>query len=220
METAGDDPKDVGASVLSTIFSHAEPPAEVISGLVSHKESFGTGWLVLQFIKQMGVGLPLEKLDLTGPHVCKGPRLIMLNRFLQSLRVGVGGFGKRVPASLKTLNLSKCDLSDSAGMNLLHSLPPSLEHLDLSENRLRLLSMEALKTAFIDDTLSKLLYLDVSKNPLGPSGVATLARGLSGSRGALLLQTLKLKRTGTKNEGVKALSEPSKEGKTPSLQRC
>uniref|UniRef100_A0A0G4GWV4 Uncharacterized protein n=1 Tax=Chromera velia CCMP2878 TaxID=1169474 RepID=A0A0G4GWV4_9ALVE len=143
-----------------------------------------------------------------GPHVCKGPCLSVLNRF----------FRGAASASLKTLNLSKCDMSDSAGGTLLHSLPPSLEYLDVGENRLRSLSMEALRFAFSEGTLSKLLGLDVSNNPLGPSGVATLARGLSASKGALPLQSLKLSKTTAKAEGVKALSAPLKEGKTPSLQ--
>eukprot|EP00820_Chromera_velia_P015572 Cvel_6009.t1-p1 / transcript=Cvel_6009.t1 / gene=Cvel_6009 / organism=Chromera_velia_CCMP2878 / gene_product=hypothetical protein / transcript_product=hypothetical protein / location=Cvel_scaffold288:1-461(-) / protein_length=153 / sequence_SO=supercontig / SO=protein_coding / is_pseudo=false len=78
--------------------------------------------------------------------------------------------------------------------------------------------MEALRSAFSDGTLSKLLGLDVSNNPLGPSGVATLARGLSASERALPLQSLKLSKTAAKAEGAKALSAPLKEGKTPSLQ--
>eukprot|EP00820_Chromera_velia_P016648 Cvel_6330.t2-p1 / transcript=Cvel_6330.t2 / gene=Cvel_6330 / organism=Chromera_velia_CCMP2878 / gene_product=hypothetical protein / transcript_product=hypothetical protein / location=Cvel_scaffold307:44876-45193(-) / protein_length=106 / sequence_SO=supercontig / SO=protein_coding / is_pseudo=false len=78
--------------------------------------------------------------------------------------------------------------------------------------------MEALRSAFSEGTLSKLLGLDVSNNPLGPSGVATLARGLSASERALPLQSLKLSKTAAKAEGVKALSAPLKEGKAPSLQ--
>uniref|UniRef100_A0A0G4HXR8 Uncharacterized protein n=1 Tax=Chromera velia CCMP2878 TaxID=1169474 RepID=A0A0G4HXR8_9ALVE len=78
--------------------------------------------------------------------------------------------------------------------------------------------MEALRSAFSEGTLSKLLGLDVSKNPLGPSGVATLARGLSASERALPLQSLKLSNTAAKAEGVKGLSTSLKEGKAPSLQ--
>uniref|UniRef100_A0A0G4IAF4 Uncharacterized protein n=1 Tax=Chromera velia CCMP2878 TaxID=1169474 RepID=A0A0G4IAF4_9ALVE len=78
--------------------------------------------------------------------------------------------------------------------------------------------MEALRSAFGEGSLSKLLGLDVSNNPLGPSGVATLARGLSASERALPLQSLKLSNTAAKAEGVKALSAPLKEGKAPSLQ--
>uniref|UniRef100_A0A0G4H9N2 Uncharacterized protein n=1 Tax=Chromera velia CCMP2878 TaxID=1169474 RepID=A0A0G4H9N2_9ALVE len=125
-------------------------PLQLTSELASQRESFGTGWLVLQFIKKMHIGVPISSLDLSefsldagklglllsslpagpdfletlkgGPHVCKGPCLSVLNRFLRGA----------ASASLKTLNLSKCDLSDSAGGTLLHSLPLSLEYLDLS----------------------------------------------------------------------------------------
>uniref|UniRef100_A0A0G4H9N7 Uncharacterized protein n=1 Tax=Chromera velia CCMP2878 TaxID=1169474 RepID=A0A0G4H9N7_9ALVE len=236
METADDASMGICVPALSAIFTHTSAPAELISKLASEKAGFGTGWLVLQFIKQMQIGGPISSLDLSefsldagklglllsslpagpdfletlkgGPHVCKGPCLSVLNKFLRGA----------ASVSLKTLNLSKCDMSDSAGGTLLHSLPPSLEYLDVSENRLRSLSMEAVRSAFSQGTLSKLLGLDVSNNPLGPSGVATLARGLSASERALPLQSLKLSKTAAKAEGVKALSAPLKEGKAPSLQ--
>uniref|UniRef100_A0A0G4H9S7 Uncharacterized protein n=1 Tax=Chromera velia CCMP2878 TaxID=1169474 RepID=A0A0G4H9S7_9ALVE len=240
METVSDEPVDVCASALSAIVSHGSPPAELISALASHKDGFATGWLVVHFIKHMEAGEPLRSLDLSefsldagklrlllssvpvgpdfletlkgGLHVCTGPCLLALKRFLQRAT------SSSPPSSLKNLNLSKCDLSDSAGGTLLHSLPPSLEYLELNENRLRSLTMEALRSAFSEGTLSKLLGLDVSNNPLGPSGVATLARGLSASERVLPLQSLKLSNTAAKAEGVKALSAPLKEGKAPSLQ--
>uniref|UniRef100_A0A0G4HB14 Uncharacterized protein n=1 Tax=Chromera velia CCMP2878 TaxID=1169474 RepID=A0A0G4HB14_9ALVE len=240
METVSDEPVDICASALSAIVSHSSPPAQLISELASHKDGFATGWLVLHFIKQMEAGAPLRDLDLSkfsldagklgvllsslpagpdfletlkgGPHVCTGPCLFALKRFLQRAA------SSSPPASLKNLNIAKCDLSDSGGGSELHSLPPSLEYLELNENRLGSHSMEALTSAFSEGTLSKLLGLDVSNNPLSPSGVATLARGLSASERALHLQSLKLSKTAAKAEGVKALSVPLKEGKAPSLQ--
>uniref|UniRef100_A0A0G4I2C1 Uncharacterized protein n=1 Tax=Chromera velia CCMP2878 TaxID=1169474 RepID=A0A0G4I2C1_9ALVE len=78
--------------------------------------------------------------------------------------------------------------------------------------------MEALRSAFAGGTLSKLEGLNVSDNPLGKVGVATLARGLSASPQPLSLNTLRLSDTAAKSDGVIALSRPLKEGKTPSLQ--
>uniref|UniRef100_A0A0G4IEC9 Uncharacterized protein n=1 Tax=Chromera velia CCMP2878 TaxID=1169474 RepID=A0A0G4IEC9_9ALVE len=194
-----------------------EEVLEKVHGLTEHQFSLNAGKLGL-LLSSFPAGPEFLETLRGGPHVCKGTCLSVLNKFLQSLRVGVGGLGGAVSASLKTLNLSKCDLSDAAGATLLHSLPTSLEYLDLNDNRLRSQSMEALRSAFSDGTLSKLLGLDVSNNPLGPSGVATLASGLSASERALPLQSLKLSKTVAKAEGVKALSVPLKEGKAPSLQ--
>uniref|UniRef100_A0A0G4F8C1 NACHT LRR and PYD domain-containing protein n=1 Tax=Chromera velia CCMP2878 TaxID=1169474 RepID=A0A0G4F8C1_9ALVE len=215
-------------AALSAIFTHKLEDPNLISALTSKKEGFGIGWLLLHFIKEMHVRTSVSCLDLSefsldagklafllsslpkgpaflletlrgGPSVCKSPCVSVLRRFLR------GGLGTGA-ASLKNLNLSKCDLSDSCGAALLHSLPlPScLECLDLSDNRLRSLSMEALVWAFEEGALSKLLSLDVSNNPLGPGGVAILARGLGGSgqREGLPLRTLRLSQTGAEDEGV------------------
>uniref|UniRef100_A0A0G4HA90 Uncharacterized protein n=1 Tax=Chromera velia CCMP2878 TaxID=1169474 RepID=A0A0G4HA90_9ALVE len=217
METAGSAHASVGlcASALSAILSHTSAPAELISELTSQKAGFGTGWLVLQFIKQKHIRLSVSSVDLSefsldagklglllsslpagpdfleglkgGASVCYGRSLFVLDRFL---RRGA------VSASLKNLDLSNQSV----------------------KNRLRSLTMKALRSAFGEGTLSKLLGLDVSNNPLGPSGVPTLARGLSASEQALPLQSLKLSKTAAKAEGVKALSAPLKEGKAPSLQ--
>uniref|UniRef100_A0A0G4HA85 Uncharacterized protein n=1 Tax=Chromera velia CCMP2878 TaxID=1169474 RepID=A0A0G4HA85_9ALVE len=183
---------------LSAIFTHTSAPAEMkiglpISSLDLSKFPLDAGKLGL-LLSSLPAGPDFLETLKGGPHVCKGPCLSVLNRFLQSVRVGVGvgGLGGAASASSKTLNLSK--------------------------NRLRSHSMEALRSAFSEGTLSKLLGLDVSNNPLGPSGVATLARGLSASERALPLQSLKLSKTAAKAEGAKALSVPLKKGKAPSLQ--
>jgi len=129
METVSDEPVDVCASALSAIVSHGSPPAQLISELASHKDGFATGWLVLHFIKHMEAGAPLRDLDLSefsldagklglllssvpvGPilletlkgelHVCTGPCLFALKRFLQRAT------SSSPPGSLKNLNLSR-----------------------------------------------------------------------------------------------------------------
>uniref|UniRef100_A0A0K6S9S1 Uncharacterized protein n=1 Tax=Chromera velia CCMP2878 TaxID=1169474 RepID=A0A0K6S9S1_9ALVE len=237
MESSVDPPEGYCVPALSAILSHTGVSAEVVSDLVSDKAGFGTGWLILQFIRQKHVGLStFLSLDLKdfslgagklrlllsclpeglvsletlkgGAHVCTEPFLFVLQTFLQSFRGGTGRLmGTVSVASLKNLNLSKCDLSDSGGASLLHSLTSDLA----GESGLE-------RSAFSEGALSRPLRLDVSNNPLGPSGVATLARGLSAAGKALPLQTLKLSKTTARAEGVKALSASLKEGRAPSLQ--
>uniref|UniRef100_A0A0G4H4B4 Uncharacterized protein n=1 Tax=Chromera velia CCMP2878 TaxID=1169474 RepID=A0A0G4H4B4_9ALVE len=118
---------------------------------------------------------------------------------------------------LKTLQLAKCDLGGAAVV-IFHHLPRSLEHLELSGNRLRRASTESLGTSLSFGWLPNLLSLDLTDNPLGPSGLKAFARGLSSSPQSLPLQSLKLARTKIKAEGVEALAEALKAKKTTSLQ--
>jgi len=149
-----------------------------------------------------------------GPHVCKEGHLSVLLSFL---RLKHGGEGRMPFTSLKTLCLANCDLSEEA-VAIFHQLPASLEHLNLSGNRLRSASMEGLCLVLSFGWLPALLSLDVSNNPLGPSGVRALAKGLSSSPQPLPLQSLKLARTKAKAEGIEALCNALKAKKTTALQ--
>uniref|UniRef100_A0A0G4FRN8 Uncharacterized protein n=1 Tax=Chromera velia CCMP2878 TaxID=1169474 RepID=A0A0G4FRN8_9ALVE len=229
---------------LCILFDHACPSAEAISELASNKDGFGSAWLLLEFIKKGRSKLPLGSLDLSGfslgagklklllasippgpgiletltcgPHVCRDACLPVLLDFLRGLKAG--GTGGREPLiCLKTLNLAKCDLNQ-ATRGVFDLLPSSLEHLDLNGNRLRCSSMEALGSVLSSGGLPHLLSLDLSDNPLGPSGLRAVARGLSSSPQSLPLQSLKLARTKAKAEGVEALAEALKAKKTTSLQ--
>uniref|UniRef100_A0A0G4H4B7 Uncharacterized protein n=1 Tax=Chromera velia CCMP2878 TaxID=1169474 RepID=A0A0G4H4B7_9ALVE len=230
-------------NVLCSLFEHARPTAEQMSQLASDRNGFGLALVLLGFIRTGRTLLPLASLDLSGfslgarklklllsslpsgpgvvetlrcgPHVCKDARLPALLDFLQ--RVRAGGVGGAPSISLKTLNLSKCDLAQAA-VAIFHQLPRSLEHLDLSGNRLRTTSMESLASVFSFGWLEHLLSLDLSDNPLGPSGLKAFARGLSLSPQSPPLQSLKLARTKAKAEGVEALAKALKAKKTTSLQ--
>uniref|UniRef100_A0A0G4HN01 Uncharacterized protein n=1 Tax=Chromera velia CCMP2878 TaxID=1169474 RepID=A0A0G4HN01_9ALVE len=78
--------------------------------------------------------------------------------------------------------------------------------------------MEALGSVLSSGGLPHLLSLDLSDNPLGPSGVRAFAKCLSSPAQTLPLQSLKLARTKAKAEGVEALAEALKAKKTTSLQ--
>uniref|UniRef100_A0A0G4FPH2 Uncharacterized protein n=1 Tax=Chromera velia CCMP2878 TaxID=1169474 RepID=A0A0G4FPH2_9ALVE len=230
-------------NVLCSLIEHARPTAEDISDLVSDRKGFGLALILLGFIRTGRSLLHLASLDLSGfslsarklkllltsfpsgpgvletlrcgPHVLKDACLPVLLDFL--LRLKAGGTGGVPLICLKTLDLAKCDLGER--MNpIFPLLPPSLEHLDLSGNRLRSMSMEGLGSAFSFGWLPSLLSLDVSDNPLGPSGLKAFARGLSSSPQSLPLQSLKFARTKAKAEGVEALAEALKAKKTTSLQ--
>uniref|UniRef100_A0A0G4HLN7 F-box domain-containing protein n=1 Tax=Chromera velia CCMP2878 TaxID=1169474 RepID=A0A0G4HLN7_9ALVE len=125
-----------------------------------------------------------------GPHVCKDACLPVLLDFL--LRLKAGGARGAPSISLKTLSLAR--------------------------SRLRRVSVEDLASVFSFGWLPNLLSLDLSDNPLGPSGLKAFARGLSSSPQSLPLQSLKLARTKAKAEGVGALAEALKAKKTTSLQ--
>uniref|UniRef100_A0A0G4HCG9 Uncharacterized protein n=1 Tax=Chromera velia CCMP2878 TaxID=1169474 RepID=A0A0G4HCG9_9ALVE len=229
--------------VICSLIKHARPTAQEISELVSDKEGFGLALVLLGFVRTGRLLMPLASLDLSGfslsarklklllsslpsgpgvvetlrcgPHVWEGACLPMLLDFL--LRLKAGGMGGVPSICLKTLNLPKCDLDEL--MNPLFSLlPGSLEHLDLSGNRLRSVSMEGLGSAFSFGWLPNLLSLDLSDNPLGPSGLRAFARGLSSSPQSLPLQSLKLARTKAKAEEMEALAVALKAKKTTSLQ--
>eukprot|EP00820_Chromera_velia_P018517 Cvel_27546.t1-p1 / transcript=Cvel_27546.t1 / gene=Cvel_27546 / organism=Chromera_velia_CCMP2878 / gene_product=hypothetical protein / transcript_product=hypothetical protein / location=Cvel_scaffold3457:14222-16729(+) / protein_length=293 / sequence_SO=supercontig / SO=protein_coding / is_pseudo=false len=210
-------------NVLCSLIEHARPSAEVsrsespeISELASDRKGFGLALILLGFIRMGRSLLPVASLGLSGfslsarklklllsslpsgpgvvetlrcgPHVCKDACLPVL---LDFLRFKAGG-AKRVPSSLKTLNLAR--------------------------SRLRRVSVEDLASVFSFGWLPNLLSLDLSDNPLGPSGLKAFARGLSSSPQSLPLQSLKLARTKAKAEGVGALAEALKAKKTTSLQ--
>uniref|UniRef100_A0A0G4I883 Uncharacterized protein n=1 Tax=Chromera velia CCMP2878 TaxID=1169474 RepID=A0A0G4I883_9ALVE len=78
--------------------------------------------------------------------------------------------------------------------------------------------MSLFASVLASDQFPNLLSLNLSSNPLGPSGLKALSKGLSSSTDALPLQTLKLARTKAKAEGVGALAEALKAKKTTSLQ--
>uniref|UniRef100_A0A0G4HDX1 Uncharacterized protein n=1 Tax=Chromera velia CCMP2878 TaxID=1169474 RepID=A0A0G4HDX1_9ALVE len=243
-ESAGKETAERKDNELCILFDHACPSAEAISELASDKDGFGSAWLLLEFIKKGRSKLPIGSLDLSdfslsasklrllltsipsgpsiletlkcGPHVCKDACLPVLLDFLRGLQAG--GTGGREPSvCLKTLNLAKCDLNQ-ATRGIFDLLPSSLEHMDLSGNRLRCSSMEVLGAVLSSGGLPRLLSLDLSDNPLSPSGLKAFARGLSSSPQSLPLQSLKLVCTKAKAEGVEAFAEALKEKKTASLQ--
>uniref|UniRef100_A0A0G4FYV3 Uncharacterized protein n=1 Tax=Chromera velia CCMP2878 TaxID=1169474 RepID=A0A0G4FYV3_9ALVE len=230
-------------NVLCSLIEHARPTAEEISELASGRKGFGLALILLGFIRTGRSLLPLATLDLSGfalsarklklllsslpsgpgvvetlrcgPHVCKDACLPVLLDFLHRLKAG-GARGAPF-ISLKTLNLAKCDLGATINP-IFPLLPPSLEHLDLSGGRLRRVSVEGLASVFSFGWLPNLLSLDLSDNPLGPSGLRALVKALSSCPQSLSLQSLKLARTKAKAEGVEALAEALKAKKTTSLQ--
>uniref|UniRef100_A0A0G4I7X8 Uncharacterized protein n=1 Tax=Chromera velia CCMP2878 TaxID=1169474 RepID=A0A0G4I7X8_9ALVE len=230
-------------NVLCSLFEHARPTVKEISEWASDRKGFGLAWVLLEFIKTGRALLPLERLDLSdfslgagkltclfsslpegphfvetlrcSPHVCKDKSLSVLLSFFERLKGGGTGGGTSI--CLKTLDLSKCDLDDIADVMFL-LLPRSVEHLDLSGNRLRTPSMTVLSSVLALDRLPHLLSFDLSDNPLGPSGLRALSRGLSSPTQVLHLQSLKLARTKVREEGVETLAEALKARKTTSLQ--
>uniref|UniRef100_A0A0G4G0L5 Uncharacterized protein n=1 Tax=Chromera velia CCMP2878 TaxID=1169474 RepID=A0A0G4G0L5_9ALVE len=214
-----------------------------ISELASDRKGFGLALVLLGFIRTGRALLPLTSLDLSGfsldsrklkhllsslpsgpgfvetlrcgPRVCKDSCLPVFLDFL--CRLKAGGTGAAPCISLKTLNLAKCDLGEAA-VGIFLMLPQCLEHLILSENRLRSVSMEGLASVLSFGWLPHLLSLDLSDNPLGPSGLKALAKGLLSSPLSLPLQSLKLARTKAKAEGMQALADALKIKKTTSLQ--
>uniref|UniRef100_A0A0G4HLH7 Uncharacterized protein n=1 Tax=Chromera velia CCMP2878 TaxID=1169474 RepID=A0A0G4HLH7_9ALVE len=238
---------ELAESSLCSIFGHAQPNSALICELASRKDTFGLAWVILTYIKTNRSRFPFPTLDLSnfsmgagklgllvaslpsgpetletlrcGYRVCYGPRLSVLLRFLQRLRVGgqlhgCGGSG----SSLKHLVLAECNLNPSEAGAILYSLPPSVQTLDLSCNKLSMSSMETLSDFLSPRWLPGLLHLDVSDNRLGPLGVAALARGLGGSHEGLPLETLRLRYTNAAGGGVKALGEALKAKKTLSLR--
>eukprot|EP00820_Chromera_velia_P003650 Cvel_16899.t1-p1 / transcript=Cvel_16899.t1 / gene=Cvel_16899 / organism=Chromera_velia_CCMP2878 / gene_product=hypothetical protein / transcript_product=hypothetical protein / location=Cvel_scaffold1323:1-2545(-) / protein_length=276 / sequence_SO=supercontig / SO=protein_coding / is_pseudo=false len=235
-------------SVFEVVFRHACPASEVTSELASKRQGFGLAWLLFDFIKKGRCRIPIPSLDLSGfslsagkldlllrsvpsalvetlrcgPYVCKNAALPVLLSFLQRIREE-GNEGTR-GNSLRSLNLAQCD-SDEASVAIVQSLPRSVESLDLSGNRLRGASMETLcsasQTGGLPTLLPTLLHLDLSDNPLGPSGVTTVAQSLSSplSPSAVIpLQSLKLARTRAKAKGVEALGKALQTRKLLSLQ--
>uniref|UniRef100_A0A0G4HVX8 Uncharacterized protein n=1 Tax=Chromera velia CCMP2878 TaxID=1169474 RepID=A0A0G4HVX8_9ALVE len=87
----------------------------------------------------------------------------------------------------------------------------------LAGNHLRSASAEALGSILALGWLPALLSLDLSDNPLGPSGVRGLAKGLPSPADALPLQSLNLARTKAGPMGVAALGEALKAKKVASL---
>uniref|UniRef100_A0A0G4HTR0 Uncharacterized protein n=1 Tax=Chromera velia CCMP2878 TaxID=1169474 RepID=A0A0G4HTR0_9ALVE len=229
-------------NVVCSLIEHARPTAEEMSELASDRKGFGLVLILLGFIRTGRSFLPLASLDLSGlsvsarklklllsslpsgpgvvetlrcgPHVCKDACLSVL---LDFLRTKAGGTGETSSISLKTLNLSNCDLGEAA-VAIFHHLPRCLENLDVSGNRLRSVSVQGLGSAFCFGWIPKVLCLDLSDNPLCPSGIKALSRALSSSPQSLPLQSLKLARTKAKADGVEALAEALKAKKTTSLQ--
>uniref|UniRef100_A0A0G4GQU2 Uncharacterized protein n=1 Tax=Chromera velia CCMP2878 TaxID=1169474 RepID=A0A0G4GQU2_9ALVE len=223
---AADNPQMTGTTslqrtdnALCSLIEHARPSAErrtllPLASLDLSGFSLSTRKLKL-LLSSLPSGPGVVETLRCGPRVCKDACLPALLDFLQ--RVRAGGTGGAPSISMKTLNLSKCDLAQAA-VAIFHQLPRSLEHLNLSGNRLRTMSMESLASVFSFGWLPHLLSLDLSDNPLGPSGLKAFARGLSSSPQSLPLQSLKLARTKAKAEGVGALAGALKAKKTTSLQ--
>uniref|UniRef100_A0A0G4FWK7 Uncharacterized protein n=1 Tax=Chromera velia CCMP2878 TaxID=1169474 RepID=A0A0G4FWK7_9ALVE len=179
--------------------------------------------LLLRFLPPDPSPSPLTTLT-CGSRTCRGAPLSVVSAFLQRLRQGDGG---GCAVHLETLNLAKCELRDVAGGIILSSLPSTLRCLDLSGNKLHRDCMGTLSAVLSSGWLSSLLTLDVSDNPLGPSGVSALSRALSASSASaspacpgdpLPLETLKLKRTFARAEGVRALSNALKAKRLTGLQ--
>uniref|UniRef100_A0A0G4GAV6 Uncharacterized protein n=1 Tax=Chromera velia CCMP2878 TaxID=1169474 RepID=A0A0G4GAV6_9ALVE len=227
-------------SELSVLFEHARPSGEAISELASNRSGYGVAWLLLEFKRKGRTDFPLQNLDLSsfslsasklkllltsirkgpnvlletlkcGAHVCRDPCLpVLLELFLPPQGEGPDGLpGVRS----KTLSLSDCDLGPAAP-SIFNVLPESLEHLGLSENRLRKAAMEGLGSLLSSGRLPALLSLDLSDNPLGPSGVRALAEGICSASRPFALKSLKLSRTRAKAEGVEALAQALKAKET------
>uniref|UniRef100_A0A0G4GQ11 Uncharacterized protein n=1 Tax=Chromera velia CCMP2878 TaxID=1169474 RepID=A0A0G4GQ11_9ALVE len=197
-------PPQTTDSVLCALIEHARPTAKDISEVASDRSGFGVSCLLLNFIKTGRSRLALERLDLSGFSLSAGK----LKFLLSSLPSG--------PGVMETIRC-ECDFGEPAVV-IFHQLSGSLEHLDLSGNSFRSVSMEGLGSVLLFSWLPSLLSLDLSDNPLGPSGVRAFAKGLSASPYSLLLQSLKLARTRAKTEGVRTLAEALKAKKTTSLQ--
>uniref|UniRef100_A0A0G4IE98 Uncharacterized protein n=1 Tax=Chromera velia CCMP2878 TaxID=1169474 RepID=A0A0G4IE98_9ALVE len=190
-------------------------PLQALSELACNKEGYGLAWVLLEFMKQGRCQLHFESLDLSDewkegsllaffsprlelycsssyvcPHVCKNTCLPVLLDLLLRLKAALEEGGPSM--GLKTLNLAS--------------------------NRLHCPSMEVLGSLLSSCSLPSLLSLDLSDNPLGPSGVKALVKGLSSSADPPPLQTLKLARTKAKAEGMEALVVTLKAKKTTSLQ--
>uniref|UniRef100_A0A0G4HYJ0 Uncharacterized protein n=1 Tax=Chromera velia CCMP2878 TaxID=1169474 RepID=A0A0G4HYJ0_9ALVE len=238
---SGVQPVDPVDAVLSAVFGHSRPTSEEISALASHREGFGIGWAFLQFVRtgrlKSRFCLPVKIVDLSeflhnarklkvflgslpsspsslktlkcGPDVCTPECLPVLTAFLSG-SLEEGNEGKGAASCLKTLIAASCGLDDCPPLFI--SLPPSLECLDLKGNRFRRPSMESLTSALEAGRLPSLFIVDLSDNPLGPSGVRALAKGL-----CIPLQSLRLARTGARGKGVEALAEVLKEKKVTSL---
>uniref|UniRef100_A0A0G4FUW1 Uncharacterized protein n=1 Tax=Chromera velia CCMP2878 TaxID=1169474 RepID=A0A0G4FUW1_9ALVE len=243
LQGAGAESTQTSDNVLCALFGHARPSAEMISGIASERSGFGLAWVLLEFIKTGRSQLPFESFGLSGfslgapklrcllsalpwgpailqtltlgPHVCKDACLPVLLDFL--LRLKTEERLGRQAICLKTLNLSKCDLDDRVDV-MFPLFPLSVEHLDLSGNRFQAPTMKILSSVITHDLLSNILSLDLSDNPLGPSGVKTIAKALSSSTKTLPLQSLKLARVKAKAEGMEALAKALKAKKTTSLQ--
>uniref|UniRef100_A0A0G4I0K2 Uncharacterized protein n=1 Tax=Chromera velia CCMP2878 TaxID=1169474 RepID=A0A0G4I0K2_9ALVE len=233
---AGDQIVQPVDAALSAAFGHTLPTAEHISALCSKREGFGLGCVLLHFMRTRRSCLPLGALDLSefslgarklkfllsslssgpspletltcGPGVCTPSSLPVLAAFLKR---GAGGGGGGSVTCLKTIIAHNCCLNDS--VLFFQSLPPSLESLDLRENRLHSPSMESLGSVLSARWIPTLLSLDLSDNPLGPFGVRALAKGLCAP-----LQSLRLASTDARKEGVEALAEVLKANKVSSLQ--
>uniref|UniRef100_A0A0G4HER9 Uncharacterized protein n=1 Tax=Chromera velia CCMP2878 TaxID=1169474 RepID=A0A0G4HER9_9ALVE len=185
----------------------------------------GAGKLGLLLSPSSVRGGPLGSLEtlICGPGICTGPSLSILAQFLQRLRANSAGGGTADSSScLKTVSMAGCDLSDTEAVLLLHSLPASVEVLNLSGNRLRTAAAESLSSALSLGWLPSVLCLDLSGNPLGPSGVSARCRGLAvasvGSTLPLPLQTLRLGGTVLKQGGMEALGELLGSGRVVCLQ--
>uniref|UniRef100_A0A0K6SA66 Uncharacterized protein n=1 Tax=Chromera velia CCMP2878 TaxID=1169474 RepID=A0A0K6SA66_9ALVE len=241
----GRDVAEKANSELWVLLDHASPTIEEISKMGCRRNGFGIALLLLQFMRKerLHLHLPLETLDLSdfslssstlklllssipldsshletlkcGPTVSRGDCLSVL---LDFLRLKAGAAGGTPSICLKTLDLTKCDLDDDACTRLLMNLPPSLIQLDLSDNRLHFRCMEAVGSVLSSGSLSSLVSVDLSDNPLGPPGFRALSKGLSLASHPLPLQCLRLAQTRAQAEGVRELAEALKEKKMTSLQ--
>uniref|UniRef100_A0A0K6S8A5 Uncharacterized protein n=1 Tax=Chromera velia CCMP2878 TaxID=1169474 RepID=A0A0K6S8A5_9ALVE len=104
-------------TALCSLFKHALQggASEVASGLSSNRHSFGSAWLLLQFIKQGKIRVPVRKLDLSACTLPPRKFFLLLAAFCNSteeLSLGgaesvpeVVGAIAAVPAGLESLEL-------------------------------------------------------------------------------------------------------------------
>uniref|UniRef100_A0A0G4HZS5 PPPDE domain-containing protein n=1 Tax=Chromera velia CCMP2878 TaxID=1169474 RepID=A0A0G4HZS5_9ALVE len=193
-----------------------ESKKAAISELAFDKSGFGSAWLLLDFIKKGRLQLPLQSLDLSGPHVCKDACLPVLLGFLQQLK------GEAPLICLKTLNLASNHLCIGSVQNLGSVLAsgslPNLLSLDLSENPLSLSGFRALAKGLSSSPQSlPLQSLKLSRTKAKAEGVEALAEALKAKK-TTSLQTLDLADNEIGAGGFKHLVSAINTNSVPNLQ--